>query len=206
MRRLFLLLMAVALVVGVRQSCSERQVRRPLPGILVAEAPEQRPLSRGEAPAFRIGDYRIEPQAAYRLRARLLSRKAYRLGREAELSSLDFALGWGPMSDSSLLSKLSISQSGRFFWLRWDETPPVSPQEIFGSAANTHLIPADDTVRRTLDRMRPGHVIGLHGLLVNASAPDGWSWRTSLMRHDTGAGACELFWVVDAWIESDTNA
>ena len=26
-------------------------------------------------------------------------------------------------------------------------------------------------------------------------APDGWRWRSSLTREDTGAGACELVWV-----------
>ena len=69
----------------------------------------------------------------------------------------------------------------------------------------THLIPADDTVRRALDRMRPGHVVHLQGSLVNLSAPDGWCWNSSLVRDDMGAGACELFWVTRAWIDNDTK-
>ena len=33
------------------------------------------------------------------------------------------------------------------------------------------------------------------GYLIEARAPDGWRWRSSLTREDTGAGACELVWV-----------
>ncbi|WP_166627906.1 hypothetical protein [Thiopseudomonas denitrificans] len=48
--------------------------------------------------------------------------------------------------------------------------------------------------------MRPGQVIALEGYLVDAAAPDGWRWNTSLTRKDTGTGACELFWVENAYV------
>ena len=38
-------------------------------------------------------------------------------------------------------------------------------------------------------------VITLHGYLVEVRANDGWHWRSSLTRNDTGNGACELVWV-----------
>ena len=38
----------------------------------------------------------------------------------------------------------------------------------------------------------------LGGELVDAVRPDGFTWRTSLSREDTGAGACELFLVESA--------
>ena len=62
-------------------------------------------------------------------------------------------------------------------------------------AANTHLVPADAGVRRQLAKIRRGQVVQLQGLLVDARAADGWRWQTSLTREDSGAGACELFWV-----------
>lgn len=201
-KRALLLLMAVAAVVGVQRTCEERAVSV-RPGIVVRAAPAQTALTRAQAQPFEHEGYRIEPRAAYELSARLLARKAYHLGREAALSPLDFALGWGPMSDGSVLDALEISQSGRFFWVRWSAEPPIPSQHIFVNAANTHLIPADKTVRRALDRMRPGHVVHLRGYLVDVSAPDGWRWKTSLVRDDTGAGACELFWVTDAWIDNE---
>jgi hypothetical protein len=39
----------------------------------------------------------------------VLSVERYRTGREAEISPVDFALGWGSMSDDAVTSKLDIS-------------------------------------------------------------------------------------------------
>ena len=164
-------------------------------GVLAAEDPRQQPV---EIDGFEYEGYRLRPRASYHLRARLLSREPYHLGREAELSPLDFALGWGVMSDNRVLDALEISQSGRYFWLRWGEPAPASEGEMLRHSANTHLIPADDSVRRALARMRPGQVVTLDGWLVDVAAQDGWQWQSSLTRSDTGAGACELMWVRSA--------
>lgn len=59
---------------------------------------------------------------------------------------------------------------------------------------------ASSWVVRQLKGMRPGQVIALEGYLVDAAAPDGWRWNTSLTRKDTGTGACELFWVENAYV------
>jgi len=58
-----------------------------------------------------------------------------------------------------------------------------------------HMIPADDLVRRSLERIRQGQLVHLKGFLVDASGPNGFQWRTSMTRDDTGAGACELVYV-----------
>ena len=62
-------------------------------------------------------------------------------------------------------------------------------------SANMHLIPADSNVRRQLKHVRAGNVVHLRGYLVNARRADGFTWNSSLTRNDTGAGACELFYV-----------
>ncbi|MES2682392.1 MAG: hypothetical protein V4650_02650 [Pseudomonadota bacterium] len=161
-------------------------------GVLAADEPKQ---SETAASAFPHKGFTLQPRASYRITARVLSREAYRMGREARLSPLDFALGWGVMSNSSVVDALEISQSGRFFWLRWSDAPPAPEAELMRHAANTHLIPADSGVGRQLAKIRPGQVVQLQGLLVDARAADGWQWQTSLVREDSGAGACELFWV-----------
>ena len=58
-----------------------------------------------------------------------------------------------------------------------------------------HMIPAHAAVARKLNQVRPGHIVRLRGYLVAVSADDGWQWRSSLSRTDTGNGACELMWV-----------
>lgn len=164
-------------------------------GVIASRAPQQELLS-GE-PAFEFNGYRITPLAVYDVEARLLSRETYSMGREAELSPLDFGLGWGRMSDEAVLDKIDISQSNRFMHWRVKEFP-IPQREIEISAANMHLIPADSAVARQLDNMRVGQVVRLRGRLVRADATDGWRWISSLSREDTGAGACELLWVEQA--------
>jgi hypothetical protein len=168
-------------------------------GVLVAAEPLQTALDPAPEPLAR-GDYRIQPLARYDITARLLHRESYHFGRETELSPLDFALGWGPMSDNRVLDRLKISQGNRFYYLHWQD-PPRPPAELMQASANTHLIPADRGVARALDRMRPGEVVHLRGFLVSVTAPDGWYWNSSLSRTDTGAGACELMWVEQAFTE-----
>jgi hypothetical protein len=98
------------------------------------------------------------------------------------------------MSDSAVLAKIDISQSNRFYYWHVDEFP-IPRREIETSSANMHTIAADDTVRRSLERIRPGQLVHLKGFLVDASRPGGWYWHTSMTREDTGDGACELVYV-----------
>jgi hypothetical protein len=101
------------------------------------------------------------------------------------------------MSDEAVLKQIDISQSNRFMNWRVEQFP-IPQRELETSAANMHLIPADKNIERQLDKMRVGQVVHLRGRLVRADAPDGWHWISSLSREDTGAGACELFWVEQA--------
>lgn len=190
-----LLLLGLACAWGGWQSWKYRELEQP-PGVLVDEAPRQSPLDAGE-PEISVGRFKLQPQASYRIDARLLSRERYRLDEGAALAPLDFAVGWGPMSDSSVLDALGISQSNRFFHLSWEQ-PPIPEDQMLHHAGNMHLIAADAGVERRLDSMRAGQLVRLEGKLVRATRDDGWSWNTSLSRTDTGAGACELMWVTDA--------
>ncbi len=191
MRFWLALLAAVVLWQGLHW-WQQRPVHQP-DGVLAPLEPEQ--VAAPESAAIVIGGFSLLPQAHYRITARLLSIQHYRFGRDAELSPLDFALGWGPMSDNRVLQALELSQSGRFFWLHWAVQPPLPETVLFTHASNTHLIPATAEIGRQLARMRAGQVVTLDGQLVNVTAADGWYWHTSLTRSDQGAGACELMLV-----------
>lgn len=194
MRRLLALAAALAIAYGAWQDWRLRELER-APGVLAPGDPRQEPLE--PTSPIRLGEYTLEPQARYALTARILSREPYRFHREAELSPLDFALGWGPMSDSAVLEQIEIEQSSRYYTLHW-RSPPLPPETMLSHSANTHLIPADPALARRLAAMRPGQVVELSGYLVNARAVDGWHWNSSLSRTDTGRGACELFYVEQA--------
>jgi len=161
-------------------------------GVLAPMAPAQMRLV-GLRP-FERGDYLLTPLARFDVEARVLGVKRYLLDREAALAPYDLALGWGRMSDSSILRDFEISQSNRFY--HWTtKHPPIPHQEIVRSSANMHIIPADDLVMSTLQRVRPGHLVSLKGYLVVAKAKDGFVWLSSTTRDDTGYGACEVVWV-----------
>ncbi|MGD8956436.1 MAG: hypothetical protein PVJ03_03820 [Chromatiaceae bacterium] len=162
------------------------------PGVHAPDTPEQQALDSPES--FAMNGYRITPLAKFRIRAKVLSREDYRFGREADLSPLDLAFGWGRMSDEAVLRNITISQSGR--WYRWrTDDFPIPRREIETHSANMHLIPANDRVEDELDDIDAGQVVELRGLLVRADADDGWRWVSSLTRDDTGARACELVYV-----------
>jgi len=192
-------LLLVALIVwGAHGWWKTRELQHG-PGVVAPIAPEQTSIGSGNT--FDLNGYRITPLADFVVQARLLSRESYRLGREADLSPIDFALGWGRMSDEAVLSAMDIRQSNRFFFWHVQNELPIPRREIETSAANMHLIPADKTVSNQLDRVRPGQVVRLSGYLVRADAADGWRWVSSLSREDVGAGACELIYVKDVRVE-----
>jgi hypothetical protein len=167
--------------------------RHRAPGVLAPDVPEQRDIG-GKTLQFERGGAQLTALASFALRARVLSREDYRFDAGAVISPVDLALGWGRMSDSAVLDKVSISQYGRFYHWYVDEFP-IPNMEIIESSANMHLVPADGAVERAIDKSRAGDVIELQGYLVAARMPDGGEWRSSLTRSDAGYGACELVWV-----------
>jgi hypothetical protein len=168
-----------------------RPVAQPA-GILVPADPVQTEPASREPWSFR--HHRITPLAQFELRARVLSTERYRFDRPAELSPVDFSLGWGPMSDSSILQAFSIQQRDR--WYFWSASRmPIAEAEVITHSANMHMIPATGAVEKRLLAVRTGQIVELHGQLIRADAKDGWHWVSSLTRSDTGDGSCEVVWV-----------
>ena len=172
-------------------SWNSRTVSHPA-GVLAAEEPLQENLATGST--WTAKDHHFKALANFHIRARVLSTERYRFDRAAEVSPVDFAMGWGPMSDSAVLGKLSISQSDR--WFHWNaSTLPLPMEVIVSHAANMHLIPATQTVERGLMGVRQGQIATLDGYLVHVDGKDGWKWDSSMTRDDSGDGACEVVWV-----------
>jgi hypothetical protein len=175
------------LVVGLYRCHSGSDIEHG-PGVLVADNPLQTELEG--ARHIELHGFRLMPRAEFRATVRVLRREDYSLGALANLVPTDFAVGWGPMSDSSVLSGIRISQGNRFYYWR-TEYWPIPRRDIEIHSANWHVIAVDDRVRAALDALRAGSVVELSGRLVDIDGPEA-SMRTSLTRLDTGAGACEI--------------
>jgi hypothetical protein len=186
--RIVVALLAVG--AGITALVQGRAIDHP-PGVLVAEQPIQRLVKR---PPFALGDYQLTPLAEFDVEARVLSVESYRTDGGARLSPIDFALGWGPMSDTAVLEHFRVRQGGRFFSIHPDARA-IDLQTAMRNASNMHLIPADDGMKQRLTKVKPGNIVHLRGQLVSVLGPNDFTWTSSLTRSDTGNGACELFYV-----------
>ncbi|WP_051559996.1 hypothetical protein [Marinobacterium jannaschii] len=171
-------------------------------GELAPRAPVQ--LKQSNLTDIEYRDFQLSPKAFYLITARVLAREDYFLDKESDISPTDLALGWGPMSDSSVLEKFEISQSNR--WYYWKSyNLPIARRQVRNSSANVHMIPANDQVSDALKSVDVDQVVSMEGYLVDARGRDGSLWKTSLSRDDTGQGACELFYVEKLHILSPTE-
>jgi hypothetical protein len=176
---------------------SGREIARPA-GVLVAEEPVQ--LQIYTSLLKEKNGYQIAFLASFDIRARVIAAERYRFDRGAALSPVDLGLGWGAMSDSDVLKRISISQGGRVYsW--WVKNYPMLRNVIETHSANMHMIPANDDIERRRKSIRVGNLVHIIGYLVEVTNKDGFRWTSSLTRSDTGAGACELVWVesLESW-------
>ena len=194
-----ILIIVLVLLVGMAyRDWSLREIEYP-PGVLVTEAPKQVDV-RGVA-SVTMDEYELTPRAEFEIRARVLSRKNYRWGSEADLSPVDLALGWGVMSDQAVIDRMEISQGSRWYYTRYELPAPVPDIEIIQNSGNMHMVPAQKWIRKKLKGVRVGDIVRLRGRLVDIDHPSGWHWRTSLRRDDTGGGSCEIVYLEEIEIE-----
>ena len=169
------------------------------PGVTAPDQPRQTKLTAPKE--WTVGEFSIQALAGYDIKARVLSRNNFSLGKESELSPFDLALGWGPMSDQSIIDKIDISQSNRWYHWHSDKLPIVS-RDVSLNSANVHIIPKDETVENQFDDVYKGSLLEMKGYLVKVTIAKGWRWISSLRRDDTGGGSCELFWVEEVTVRN----
>ncbi|MDZ7693483.1 MAG: hypothetical protein U5K69_20590 [Balneolaceae bacterium] len=123
------------------------------PGVVAPDKPAQEHAFGVEEITFK--DFILKPLAKFNAEARVLSKRAYTSDRLAEISPMDFFVGWGPMSDEKILNELLISQSNRYF--DWQMTHrPIPLQQMVEHTANIHLIPSSDKINAEIRRSPQG--------------------------------------------------
>ncbi len=190
MKKLIITVIILLVIIGY-VFWPEKTISYP-PGQVAPDQPQQVILSN--QPVWQKENFTIKALAQYKIKARVLSRNNFSVGRESKLSPVDLALGWGPMSDQSVIDQIEISQSNRWYHWKTDKYP-IPREQISLNSANVHIIPKDEVVEAKLDKVYKGSLIEMKGYLVEVNASDGWHWKSSLKRDDTAGGSCELFWV-----------
>jgi len=166
---------------------SQRDIEHPA-GVVASEDPAQEVIDG--ARDIGRGPFLLRPRAEFSATVRILAREDYSIGDFAALVPTDFAVGWGPMSDSANLDRIEFSQANRFYYWRTDSWP-LTREQIQTHSANWHVIAGSEAVRQVLGRLRIGSVVELHGQLVDIEGREA-GMATSLTRNDTGPGACEI--------------
>ena len=167
----------------------------PMPASLASpELPAQSPIPAGMK-AFRHAGGMLQPLAGFSVDGRVLSTRRYGEDREAEFAPIDIALGWNRMRDDDVVSSLDVRQQNRWYFTRWDATPPIPITQVRLESANMHMIPANREVAAALDAITTGQRVRIDGWLVEVRAKDGWRWRSSTTRDDHGPGGCEVIHV-----------
>ena len=187
MSRPFYIIVFMALLYGVWVNWL-----KPSPHLNQVAAPTSLSNSTSPATYSPSAGVKITELEAYSGEFRILRRENYHYGVEAQFSPVDFAVGWGDMAKPEIYSQIQISQSNRWYRWRTESEPPIPGHAIESQSANMHIIPANEDVAKTLKQVSADDVVYLKGALVEIEMDNGWRWRSSLSREDTGAGACEL--------------
>ncbi len=143
---------------------------------------------------FRVEAFHLTPKASYDISAVVGSASCYRFDPFAAIAPVDAALTWGALPDPPYRGRVSYDQMSRFY-LWSTRASDLDLRYIATHSANVHLLPATDNLRRALEALDAGDRVRLRGLLVDVVRKGGARIRTSTVRTDTGAGACEVLWV-----------
>ncbi|MGH1403094.1 MAG: hypothetical protein ACRBDL_02515 [Alphaproteobacteria bacterium] len=163
----------------------------------VWQEPKQKNLSGRSQKPFKSGHLKL--LAEYEITARVLASKYYSDGKNATIAPLDLAVGWGQMADPGVYNRIQITQSNRFYrW--WTSKYPIPRRNIESKSVNMHIIPANAEIAKKLKSAKKHKILTMKGYLVHyreGNSRNWWEWKSSMVRTDTGDGACELMYVED---------
>lgn len=166
------------------------------------DEPVQIALSEPETITYqgREGPVVLECLAEYGITAAVKSVHDYATDYSSQVSPRDVVLAWGNLNDSEIAGQIHYSQSGRWYYFRFENGSAVDQAYIQEHSANVHLIPADDKIKSQLRHLRKNDTVQLEGYLVRVHFESG-SWTSSLTREDAGDGSCEILYVLEASIK-----
>lgn len=147
---------------------------------------------------FEGKNIQVDLLAEYSIEAIVKSKKKYS-DYASEISNYDLALAWGTLNQNDIDEHIRYSQSGRWYYYKWDGDSLVSGSYIAQHSANVHIIHKNIIVLNDIKDIDVDDHIRLEGYLVNVNFAHG-DWTSSLTRNDTGNHACEIMYVTSVEI------
>lgn len=117
-----------------------------------------------------------------------------------ELSKYDLGVVWGKLADEHYDKYIEYSQINRFLTWTYKLDIGLSNSYISTHISNNHIIPANDNVLRGIGSLQKDDICYIEGKLVDYDIKDKdnkivANMKTSLVRNDSGDGACETIYV-----------
>ena len=109
------------------------------------------------------------------------------------LNVADFCVVWGTSADTKLLQNMDFSNGQ--FTCQYSGSHTVWDKFNHEQLSNNHLLALDENIREQIDEVKIGDQIRIKGWLSHYINPVGSERGTSIVRTDTGNGACETIFV-----------
>jgi len=121
------------------------------------------------------------------------------------LNLRDLCVIWGENVQSGVYHRIQFHNDT---WTCWASWPDSETGNLFkmDALSNNHLLADQEQVKAALMAAEPGDHIRLSGLLAEYANPgNGFHRGTSIIREDTGNGACETIYVNEFTIVNKAN-
>jgi hypothetical protein len=144
------------------------------------------------------GTIYITPMANYSVSAKVMSATNYNSDWQAEFEPTDLALAWGDLATPEFKEGITYTQSDRWYYYNYEADFKADSTYIIEHSSNHHIIPANDTIKNAVRRVKEGQKVKIDGYLVNVKyvmSKGEYTQNSSLSRADTGDGACEIIYV-----------
>ena len=175
--------------------------------INIDKDPIQRDTTVAAIPIHKGKDLHLHliPQASYDISARVLSMRRYRGGWDGWLAPYDLALAWGNTGKDDYQTGIKYRQYGRFCQYSYNYDCKIAPEYIQCHMSNNHIISANKNILRAISKIKKMDYVRIYGYLIKLTGTYKSYpvlWGSSLVRTDTGDGACELIYVLKIQINN----
>ncbi|MFC1656658.1 hypothetical protein ACFL14_01675 [Patescibacteria group bacterium] len=184
----------------------------------VLNEPIQKELEDNEIIKFTKDDfeYELTPLYDYEVSSLVVRKMDYTwlsIYKTDSVFPVDLCMLWGSNIENNIYKddSLKFSQDMRFCFGRWSGDLEFDKNAI----SNTHIVVNDKTLEKKIKKISIGDQVKLRGILVDVEAknlgsagkydPESLSLKSSTIREDSGAGACEIVYVQDIEILQKGN-